>query len=130
MSSVNCVVCAACRRIVFRSMFDRARQHFRLRDAFSLAQERLDNEIDHVAHRQAAKKAPQQPEGLHRVMQQLVHEQPTQPCAADVVDDFAGQAGCIDLQALELRVPVAGPVQQSAVHILVPQGRITINGAG
>ena len=87
-------------------MFDRARQHFGLGGSLFLPQERLDNQINHVPHGHIAKKPPQQPEGLHREMQQLVDKQVTQSRAAHVVDHVARKAGGIDFRALEILVPI------------------------
>ncbi len=77
-------------------MFDGAGQHFSLRGAFLLAQERLDDEVGHIPRRHEAEKPPQQPERLDGIVQELVEEQPLEPLTADLIDHFSGQAGRID----------------------------------
>src|SRR5438094_5725887 len=59
------------------SMFDSAGEDFGFGCAFLFAEERLDDEINHVAEGHVAGEPTEEAKGLHRVMEELVDEKAT-----------------------------------------------------
>src|SRR5208282_2584577 len=93
----------------------------------ALAQEGLENQVDEVAHAHIAPEAAQQPKCLQRIVPQLVKEQSTHAGGSLAVDHLAGEAGRIDLRALEILEPVPLVVDQFALQVLLPNGRSAID---
>src|SRR5208337_3527500 len=109
-----------CGRVLKFRMLDGARKGLSRRGSARLAEEGLENQVNHVAHRHEAREAAQEPSGLQRIMEQLVKEYSAETRAALAVDHLARQAGPIDLGALEKLEPVSGLVHQLAADIFLP----------
>lgn len=77
-------------------MLHGTRQHFGLRGAFPLPEERLDDEIQNVLGRHETQKPPQETGGLQWMVEYFVEKQLLQPLLPDSVDHFTRQAGGVD----------------------------------
>ena len=103
-------------------MLDGARHHLGLGLSALRPEKRLDDQVGHVAYRHMTEKTPQQAEGLKRVVPDFVAEQTSQAGRALGVHRLAGQAGGVDLGALEILVPIVRVVNEAALDVLVPEG--------
>jgi len=108
-------------------LLDGARHLFCLRCPAFTAEERLDEEIQNVAHRHTAGEAMQYSKRLNRVMRQLVEKNPQDAGNARAVDHLAGKAEGIDLRAFEVLVPIGLVIYQSALHVLFPEWASAVN---
>src|SRR5688500_19366202 len=108
-------------------MLDGARQHFRLRRALSLSEERLHDQVEDVARRHEAQEAPEETIRLHRVVRHFVEEEAAETRVPLGVDHLARQARGIDLRALEVLVPIGRVVDEAALDVLAPERRTTID---
>src|SRR5687767_798860 len=108
-------------------MLDRARKDLGLCGAFALAEEGLHDQVENVTQWHVAEKAPQKAQYLDRIMGEFIYKELADSGGADFMNHLARQNRRIDLRALEVLVPIDLVVNETALHVLLPKRRPTVD---
>ena len=80
-----------------------------------------------MAQRHVANESAQQPECLHRIVEQLIEKQAPKASGTFLIYDCSGNATWINFGALEVFVPIGLVVHQLAVEVFLPERRAAID---